>query len=162
MKVLILFLLFCSVPFTLSAGKIQRWIDADGRLHFGDVPPSSAAAERVELEVTPADPDNPRGMLSGSSTTPEEWRASRRARGSEVHRKPRRSYSERLRYRNAAVSGRILVGMQADEVRRAWGEPTRIRRRGTEGLLRESWVYIDDSGQRSVNLSNGKVSSFRQ
>lgn len=42
---------------SLDAG-VYRWVDANGRTHFGDRPPAEAASKEVTLDSSPADPDN--------------------------------------------------------------------------------------------------------
>ncbi len=61
----------------------------------------------------------------------------------------------------AAQQGRLVVGMSQDQVRRAWGDPTRTSRRVLERGLHEEWHWIDNTTrQREVVFSNGVVASF--
>jgi len=36
-----------------DAASVYRWLDADGKPHFGDRPPAREAAEEVEVRVVP-------------------------------------------------------------------------------------------------------------
>lgn len=45
-------LLLILAPATLQA-QIYRWVDGDGRVHFGDRPPADAGAERLETGPAP-------------------------------------------------------------------------------------------------------------
>ena len=46
-RVLIIVLL--TLAFAANAGKVQRWVDEDGQVHFGDAPP--ATAETTEITI---------------------------------------------------------------------------------------------------------------
>jgi hypothetical protein len=46
---------------------------------------------------------------------------------------------------------RVVIGMKADDVRRAWGEPG--KKSQLEGVASERWSY----GKRSVTLEHGVV-----
>lgn len=57
---------------------------------------------------------------------------------------------------NALVARRLTIGMTAEMVRLAWGEPTAIAETVTAAGKTERWVY----GYRSATLVNGKVTEF--
>ncbi|MBI1733449.1 MAG: DUF4124 domain-containing protein [Gammaproteobacteria bacterium] len=44
----------CATPISALADEIYRWVDAQGRVHFGDKPPAEGA-ERVEVKPAPTD-----------------------------------------------------------------------------------------------------------
>ena len=48
-----LIFLFCAWP--VYAG-IYRWVDADGKVHFGDRPPAAETKEEMTIPQTPASP----------------------------------------------------------------------------------------------------------
>ena len=52
------------------------------------------------------------------------------------------------------IARQVRLGMTADMVRGAWGDPTRINRTETRLSIREQWVYSDG---RYVYLEGGKV-----
>lgn len=42
----------------VSLAEVYRWVDAEGRTHFGDRPPTQAASQEVKVESAPARVDN--------------------------------------------------------------------------------------------------------
>ncbi len=42
----------------VSVAEVYRWVDEDGRTHFGDRPPTQAASQEVKVESAPARVDN--------------------------------------------------------------------------------------------------------
>lgn len=42
----------------VSVAEVYRWVDAEGRTHFGDRPPAQAASQEVKVESAPARVDN--------------------------------------------------------------------------------------------------------
>lgn len=49
MKKGFVFCVLVSLSFALYAGKVRRWTDDSGRVHYGDTPPAAVQAERVEI-----------------------------------------------------------------------------------------------------------------
>ncbi len=39
-----------------GAAEIYRWVDAEGKVHFADSPPSDFAAEKLDIRSAPTDP----------------------------------------------------------------------------------------------------------
>ncbi|WP_445360897.1 DUF4124 domain-containing protein [Microbulbifer sp. EKSA005] len=66
----------------VNAGELYRWVDDDGRVHFGDRPPAHAEAKDISGNLTP--------INSADATT-----APRRSQ-SEQPRNIERQYQERL------------------------------------------------------------------
>lgn len=57
---------------------------------------------------------------------------------------------------------RVFIGMSADDVRRAWGDPTSVNTTTTASGTREQWVYRwGNTKQQYVYLVGGKVSSIQ-
>lgn len=58
-------LLLCGLP--VSAGPVYSWKDADGNVHYSDVPPQAAGGGEVkEIPVDiPQDPQRPQGLRPG-------------------------------------------------------------------------------------------------
>lgn len=54
---------------------------------------------------------------------------------------------------DSVALGRVLVGMTADQVRRAWGEPRDTDRTTHTGGVMERWYY----SSRAVSLEDGRV-----
>jgi hypothetical protein len=48
--------LILMVSTTLSAGTIQKWVDENGNVHYGDAPPVSAKTEKVRVQSAPSNP----------------------------------------------------------------------------------------------------------
>lgn len=66
--------------------------------------------------------------------------------------------------RNMRVSHIIMVCESAAGVRATWGKPDSITRTVSKGHVREHWTYDGPRGKpvRSVNLEDGKVTSFKE
>jgi hypothetical protein len=62
------FTAFCSAAIMLAAASAQavlyKWTDENGRIVYGDQPPASAKAERVNPGIAPADPGAVRSMAA--------------------------------------------------------------------------------------------------
>ncbi len=56
---------------------------------------------------------------------------------------------------------RLQIGMTADQVRAAWGEPTSVNRTVTERNTHEQWVYRQRSKTDYVYMDGGVVRSFQ-
>jgi hypothetical protein len=69
-----------------------------------------------------------------------------------------------IELRNMRVSRVIMVCERADDVRATWGKPDVVKRTMSKGHVRERWVYNGPRGKpaRSVNLEDGKVTSFQK
>ena len=48
--------LILMVSTSLSAGTIQKWVDENGNVHYGDAPPVSAKTEKVRVQSAPSNP----------------------------------------------------------------------------------------------------------
>lgn len=146
---LLLALVFC-VQATIAGG-IKKWVDSEGNVHFGDTPPPTQETEAVEVK----DPATGNGSMVDPGYI---FRRTERRRHHEKIEKPTRDYGERLRYRNAAVKGEILMGMTEDEVVRSRGRPLDINRSTGSFGVHEQWVYQHPNGSRYyIYLDNGEV-----
>jgi len=67
------YLIYLTLLFSTSlfAGSIQKWVDDEGNVHYGDAPPISAKTKEVRVIGAPSDPGKalPRLSTSGSDTT---------------------------------------------------------------------------------------------
>lgn len=65
-------------------------------------------------------------------------------------------------YSNAIAQGKIMIGMTAEQARRAWGSPSKVNRTVTAYSATEQWVY-DHGNYRSsyIYLEDGKVRSWQ-
>ena len=52
------------VSTSLFAGSIQKWVDDDGNVHYGDAPPVSAKTKEVRVLGAPSDPGRALPRLS--------------------------------------------------------------------------------------------------
>ena len=67
MRHLIFLTLFISGP--LFAGTIQKWIDEEGNVHYGDAPPVSAKTESVRVQSAPSNPGKAKPKEVGNAAT---------------------------------------------------------------------------------------------
>ncbi len=70
MRYLIYLTLFLST--SLSAGSILKWVDEDGKIHYGDTPPVSIKAEPVSVQSAPSNPGKALPRLSAPKNADEE------------------------------------------------------------------------------------------
>lgn len=144
-----------------AAAGIQRWLDAEGHVHYGDIPPAAAASQEIMVETRPVDPDNGRRLTKASSG----WlrhRLSGRTIPAKAQPDRSRDFAQRLRFKNARRKGQLLVGMRPGEVRSLLGRPTKVRASTGSASVREQWIYIwPDKKQTTVTLQDGKVSGWR-
>lgn len=142
----------------LQAGGIKKWIDADGKVHFGDAPPPEQKTRRIQVR----DP----ATGNGSMIRPDVLlsRQTERKRSHIRDAEPSRDYGERLRYRNAAIKGDLLAGMSKSEARKAWGKPDEVDFTAVGGGEAEQWWYWDHSGtnlkHKVIRFRDGLVSSW--
>jgi len=54
-----LIILFLLCVQSVTAGELYRWVDAEGRVHFGDRPPAEAQAESVGDQLKPVNGATP-------------------------------------------------------------------------------------------------------
>jgi len=66
-KISLFFILLLSVG-TLPAADIQKWTDADGKVHYGERPPSTAAASTVQGNISVVEGANASASVSLYST----------------------------------------------------------------------------------------------
>lgn len=138
MPVLALILaLLVSAP---ALAKVYRWVDEDGRVHYGDrIPPKYAQQERQEL--------NERGVVIDEQNAPpsaEELEALRAQKAAEA--KARREAEEQARY------DRFLLGTYATQ------DQILLRRDEQLGIL-DSRIA---SAEKSVNQSRATLASLNQ
>ena len=69
MRYLIYLTLFFSTA--LTAGSIQKWVDEEGNVHYGDAPPTSAKTESVHVQPPPTNPGKALPRL-GSNASGDE------------------------------------------------------------------------------------------
>ena len=67
-----LIFLVLAVSSSLHAGSIQKWIDEDGNVHYGDAPPVSARTEDIKVQSAPSDPGKPLPRLSDDAAGADE------------------------------------------------------------------------------------------
>lgn len=135
-----------------QAGGIKKWVDEDGNVHFGDAPPPSQTTKRIQVR----DPATGNGSMVRPDVLLSRETVRRQTHTSDPE--PERSYGERLRYRNAAVKGEVLMGMTAKELERSQGEPSRINTSQGSWGIREQWVYERPDGSTDyIYLENGQV-----
>ena len=48
--------LLLMVSTSLSAGSIQKWVDENGNVHYGDAPPLTTKTENVRVQSAPSNP----------------------------------------------------------------------------------------------------------
>ncbi|WHI45124.1 DUF4124 domain-containing protein [Microbulbifer sp. JMSA004] len=103
----------------VSAGELYRWVDEDGRVHFGDRPPAHADAKNVSGNLTP--------INSADATTAPQRSQSKQPRNIE------QQYQERL-------------NREAQERRQQVDKACSEARKDLE-ILRGRVIFLDDNGK---------------
>ena len=62
-RLLIPILFICSNSF---AAGIQKWVDEDGQIHYGDTPPVKISSEPIRVTRPPSNPGKPLPRFTGS------------------------------------------------------------------------------------------------
>jgi len=57
------------VSTSLNAGTIQKWVDENGNVHYGDAPPVKAKTESVRVQSAPSNPGRALPRLSAPDGT---------------------------------------------------------------------------------------------
>jgi len=115
---LLLLASLAAVALPALADEIYRWVDAEGRVHFGDKPPENA--ERVELTPIPAgDPQLQQRQERGERLTEimaeDRLRRDQERRAGEQADADRRSKCETARKRNSqAADANYIVRPTSD------------------------------------------------
>jgi hypothetical protein len=105
MQKLILVVLICLISLPVSAEKIRMWRDANGKLHFGDAPPSWSGSKGVAVT-----PQNNMGTYGGGDVVEqadrvrEQWRERRSAPTVQEGL----TYEERVRQRTLEMEKREI------------------------------------------------------
>lgn len=116
--------LLCGIGLApVFAGEIYRWVDDQGRVHFGDTPPDNA--ERVEMTPAPAGDPQLREHRERGDRLLDIMEEDRRRRDEEQHARQqadadRRSRCETARRRNAQAA-------DANYIYQATGDPDNPR-----------------------------------
>ncbi len=55
------------IAFNSHAAGIQKWIDDDGQIHYGDRPPAKVTSEEIKVNRPPTNPGRPLPRLGDSS-----------------------------------------------------------------------------------------------
>lgn len=72
------------------------------------------------------------------------------------------SAPEDVQFNNAVSQGRVMVGMSATQVRRAWGTPTKVNASVGSYGRHEQWIYNRGGFvSQYVYVQNGVVSSIQ-
>ena len=114
--------LILMVSTSLSAGTIQKWVDENGNVHYGDAPPVSAKTEKVRVQSAPTNPgkklprlnDNGDGQQGAAGQTAEQGNETTAAQAREACETARNDLlvidsNSRIRLRQPDGSSRYLT-----------------------------------------------------
>ncbi|WP_428819483.1 DUF4124 domain-containing protein [Microbulbifer sp. MCCC 1A16149] len=74
-----------------GAGELYRWVDADGKVHFGDRPPVEAEAESLDDQLKPVNSADP----TRRQDFPDTRRAEQIEREYAARKQPRKANAQR-------------------------------------------------------------------
>ncbi|MBB3060562.1 DUF4124 domain-containing protein [Microbulbifer rhizosphaerae] len=119
-----------------TAEEVYRWVDDEGKVHFGDRPPAQAAAKNIEGELRPinsADGGTARNAPRQQAKLQQEYE-SRRQRDAQQRQQQMARACHNARRQLRILQGRVtFVGGDGKEVKMT----ERERQRQAEQLKRE-------------------------
>lgn len=119
-----------------AAGDLYRWVDEEGKVHFGDRPPSQAEAENIESELPPinsADGGTPQTAPRQQARLQQEYE-SRHQREQQQRQQQMARACHNARRQLRILQGRVaFVDGNGEEVKMT----ERERQRQAEQLQRE-------------------------
>jgi hypothetical protein len=71
----VVYIIMMFTTFFVSAAGIQKWVDADGNTHYGDIPPIGNSSEQVRVNSS----------SNGGGIRPEEKRKPGQVESKEIH-----------------------------------------------------------------------------
>lgn len=159
-----------------AMAQVYKWVDQDGRVHFGDNPPRGVKADAVPIRPGPPSPAPASGAppvespaaapatpAAGAAPAASPPPAPAQPAAPPPPRNAAEAAKERERFEQAVKERRILIGMAADHVRRALGQPTGQEVRRLPGGAVETWIYAIPAGAETitgVEFTDGRVSKF--
>ena len=129
-----LIFLFFAVSMSLQAGSIQKWVDEDGNVHYGDAPPAAVKSQTVRVQSAPSNPGKPLPRLSdengegdgGGNAAAESDNATAEASPEQAAAKCERARSDlniintntNIQLKQPDGTTRYLTGEEVDQYRR--------------------------------------------
>ena len=113
------YLLLLTVLFsaTLHATSIQKWVDDEGNVHYGDAPPTNTVSESVRVQRAPS---NPGRALPRLNTTPSADESENAEEAANAEQKEQMQLNCELARKNMSTltgGGRIKVNQGEGESR---------------------------------------------
>lgn len=149
-------LLITFISFYTHSSPIYKCKDSSGKLNFSDQPCTGqgevfeAKNKITEVKSLGPDSETARKILNQPVNKKPRYTA-------QILKPCKKFYSAELR--NLIVKDKIVVGMAAKDVKKAWGAPTKINR-SSHGS--DQWIYRYKGGASYVYMENGCVSSWQQ
>lgn len=138
---LLLFVCFILLSLNLSASGIHKWVDENGRVHYGDKPVSGAASEKLNIKDKPSQkPATSNSRLEKQQKLLDAMEASRNER------------QEKLAEKQAIIDAKKKHKKQCAEMR---NDLIDYERGGI------SWYEVDDNGERRF-LNNDELEERKQ
>jgi len=141
--VLVLMLLFSLLSMTAHAGKIYKWQDADGQIHYGSAPPPDAEAKSTGQKTTTKKPEPPADAEAEGEEKDNEMSKSDKERIRELEERLERLEGKRPGAEKTA-EGKFGEGKA--------GEPDAIPGEDGEEVLSEEDKKPDYSVQGQVRM----------
>jgi len=156
MRVLTTLLLLCFCTAAWPAG-VYKWVDENGKVHYGTVRPKQTKAEQIQKGI--CDSADTRETCAEK----KEAAAARRAATAEDTQQRIDALQRHNEVSDAMKGGRAVPGMSPEQVYNTLGKPDRTAKYRTEdGVLLEEWSYDRGPVPMRVDFHNGKVSYVGQ
>lgn len=146
MRMLLATLLIAAVP---AAADVYKWVDREGKVHYGDVPPPNSAARPIGVPTTPAT----EGRMEPVPAEPQAREAPRPAPPAEAPAMQAAAPSASNRGMPFEVYIMLRQGMTEGELLQRAGPPDHESSDGTVG----SSVAIGRRGNRTHSFNNLEV-----
>ena len=109
------YIIYLSLIFSTSlfAGSIQKWVDDEGNVHYGDAPPVSAKTKEIKVIGAPSDPGRALPRLSTGSNANSKSSSTNKDDGSKVPQDQAKTACEAARQDLKVISSSSRIKLKA-------------------------------------------------
>ena len=101
-----------------SHAALNKWIDADGKVHYSDTTPTDVTVKKIRGSSAP-DPITPVSGVSAPKTLAEreaEWKKSQQSKAEAEQKATQKKEEENLKQKNCESSRSNLAGLQNSQI----------------------------------------------
>jgi len=123
-----------------NAQQVYKWKDDKGRWQFTDTPPPTSGAEKTNIHNRPNRAQEA-AAAEAAAAPPGAPPAPPAAAAKAPAQPANQDEGTRLKFEGAAREGKVMMGMNPDQVKRAIGAPTETDMGSEAGGQVEVWKY---------------------